>query len=328
MTGRGSKSCLRRGCWWTGSRCASCQVALHRTACLSLPLTSCSALQQEWKRAVIKGVPLVHRGEVWLVSSQLKGRLLRERASYKSVIAPTTPGTHCTSSLVSFVCHDVHFPPSSCTIHAMHRISFTLFFSHCTPPSLLLFSDARAAISWLALPTPASRAPGASRRPSFARIPQLQRRFSFCFCGSRDEIRLDLHRTFVPLLPPFLPLYCETNCCGQLRRAPGLLHAAGADLVGARASAVKPFPVLVPLPLLCTNAPRPQLLTAQSYSRLLPRSQLYRWSVSHVRALAVCTCYSFAPSNPFPACLLTKRARSGFLQHCAKKCAPRTTAAA
>jgi hypothetical protein len=141
----------------------------------------------------------------------------------------------------------------TCQIHAMHRSSFTLFFSHCTPPSLLLFSDARAAISWLALQTPPPRAPGASRPPSFARIRQLQRRFSFCFCGSRDEIRLDLHRTFVPLLPPFLPLYCETNCCGQLRRAPGLLHAAGADLVGARASAVNAFPES--LPLLCTNAP-------------------------------------------------------------------------
>jgi hypothetical protein len=35
---------------------------------------------------VIKGVPLVHRGEVWLVSSQLKARLLRERSSYKSAI--------------------------------------------------------------------------------------------------------------------------------------------------------------------------------------------------------------------------------------------------
>jgi hypothetical protein len=43
-------------------------------------------MQQDWKRAVIKGVPLVHRGEVWLVSSQLKRRLLRERPSYKSVV--------------------------------------------------------------------------------------------------------------------------------------------------------------------------------------------------------------------------------------------------
>lgn len=40
--------------------------------------------QQDWKRAVIRGVPLVHRGEVWLVSSQLKRRLLQERATYKS----------------------------------------------------------------------------------------------------------------------------------------------------------------------------------------------------------------------------------------------------
>jgi hypothetical protein len=40
---------------------------------------------------VIKGVPLVHRGEVWLASSQLKGRLLRERASYKSAIAAPPP---------------------------------------------------------------------------------------------------------------------------------------------------------------------------------------------------------------------------------------------
>jgi hypothetical protein len=42
--------------------------------------------QQDWKRAVIRGVPLVHRGEVWLVSSQLKRRLLQERATYKSAI--------------------------------------------------------------------------------------------------------------------------------------------------------------------------------------------------------------------------------------------------
>ena len=45
----------------------------------------------EGNTAVIKGVPLVHRGEVWLVSSQLKGRLLRERASYKSAIAAPPP---------------------------------------------------------------------------------------------------------------------------------------------------------------------------------------------------------------------------------------------
>jgi hypothetical protein len=57
-------------------------------------------VQQEWKRAVIKGVPLVHRGEVWLVSSQLKGRLLRERASYKSAIAPTL----FVSFVVMFTC--------------------------------------------------------------------------------------------------------------------------------------------------------------------------------------------------------------------------------
>ena len=42
--------------------------------------------QQDWKRAVIRGVPLVHHGEVWLVSSQLKRRLLQERATYKSAI--------------------------------------------------------------------------------------------------------------------------------------------------------------------------------------------------------------------------------------------------
>ena len=42
--------------------------------------------QQDWKRAVIRGVPMVHRGEVWLVSSQLKRRLLQERATYKSAI--------------------------------------------------------------------------------------------------------------------------------------------------------------------------------------------------------------------------------------------------
>ena len=42
--------------------------------------------QQDWKRAVIRGVPLVHRGEVWLVSSQLKRRLLQERPTYKSAI--------------------------------------------------------------------------------------------------------------------------------------------------------------------------------------------------------------------------------------------------
>jgi hypothetical protein len=84
-------------------------------------------VQQEWKRAVIKGVPLVHRGEVWLVSSQLKGRLLRERASYKSAIPPTL--------LVSFVA----VPPSSRATRAMHRASFTL----------LLF---------IALPSPASAA--------------------------------------------------------------------------------------------------------------------------------------------------------------------------
>jgi hypothetical protein len=42
--------------------------------------------QQDWKRAVIRGVPLVHRGEVWLVSSQLKRRMLQERATYKSAI--------------------------------------------------------------------------------------------------------------------------------------------------------------------------------------------------------------------------------------------------
>jgi hypothetical protein len=83
-----------------------------------------------------------------------------------------------------------------------------------------------------------------TRRPSLLAAtaalhpPNLTTAASHCFCGSRDEIRLDLHRTFVPLLPPFLPLYCETDCCGQLRRAPCLLHAAGADLVGARASAV------------------------------------------------------------------------------------------
>jgi hypothetical protein len=46
---------------------------------------------QEWKRAVIKGVPLTHRGEVWLVSSQLKRRLLRERTSYKSAIFFDSP---------------------------------------------------------------------------------------------------------------------------------------------------------------------------------------------------------------------------------------------
>ncbi len=97
---------------------------------------------------MIKGVPLVHRGEVWLVSSQLKGRLLRERASYKSAIPPTL--------LVSFVV----VPPSSCATHAMHRTSFTLFLLHCPPPSLLLFADACAAISWPVLPTPPWRVPG------------------------------------------------------------------------------------------------------------------------------------------------------------------------
>jgi hypothetical protein len=136
-----------------------------------------------------------------------------------------------------FVCYDIHLPPSSRIIRAMHRTSFTLFLLHS--PSLLLFTDACAATSWLVLLTPPSRAPGAPRPPSFTRGNCSPA--SHCFCGSRDEIRLDLHRTFVPLLSPCLHLYCETDCHGQLRQATGLLHAAGADLVGAHAPAAKPF---------------------------------------------------------------------------------------
>jgi hypothetical protein len=67
------------------------RLASQRVWLCSSDLTHAVQTQQEWKRAVIKGVPLVHRGEVWLVSSQLKGRLLRERASYKSAIAAPTP---------------------------------------------------------------------------------------------------------------------------------------------------------------------------------------------------------------------------------------------
>ena len=55
-------------------------------------------LLQDWKRAVIKGVPLTHRGEVWLVSSQLKRRLLRERASYKSAIHFSTAPARCSDT--------------------------------------------------------------------------------------------------------------------------------------------------------------------------------------------------------------------------------------
>jgi len=55
-------------------------------------------LLQDWKRAVIKGVPLTHRGEVWLVSSQLKRRLLRERASYKSAIYFSTAPARCSDT--------------------------------------------------------------------------------------------------------------------------------------------------------------------------------------------------------------------------------------
>lgn len=101
---------------------------------------------------MIKGVPLVHRGEVWLVSSQLKGRLLRERASYKSAIPPTL--------LVSFVVMCTRHPALAQLMQCTAPHSHFFYLLHCPPPSLLLFADACAAISWPVLPTPPSRVPG------------------------------------------------------------------------------------------------------------------------------------------------------------------------
>lgn len=69
----------------SGSTNAQSRIEMQRRWS-ALPAGTSRHHQQDWKRAVIKGVPMVHRGEVWLVSSQLKDRLLRERASYKSAL--------------------------------------------------------------------------------------------------------------------------------------------------------------------------------------------------------------------------------------------------
>jgi hypothetical protein len=113
---------------------------------------------------VIKGVPLVHRGEVWLVSSQLKGRLLRERASYKSAIAAPTPHPlplHLVSLEHPLASHLLHNSrDASPLIHSL--------FIALHPPSLPLFPDACAAISWPVPLIPPPRAPGATPRAAQA----------------------------------------------------------------------------------------------------------------------------------------------------------------